>query len=233
MRSFLLLFLMVPFQLFAQESKGDPISIVPQPSQNMAIEAGFEWGSLYQERFRNLGGRNFSYLLGFRGGEKAIKNFGVRLMGVHVQFTPARARNHQGIDFIADPKEGLEGELNADRLYFDIYPLRFGFIELDSARYAVRAAIAVSPGLGYNSWRVRPENSSTEYLLNGLSLGFALRARLRIMEYFFIEYPFFDLFTLLYQGPSSGKLGRKQRRIDTSPIGVFSWGTIGVSIPLD
>lgn len=232
MRSLFLFFFLIPFQVISQDGGKDLLNIVPNPHQRPAIEAGFEWGSLYQERFRNIGAQNFSYLLAYRGGKGSMPNFGIRTMGVHVQLTTARARNHQGIAFIDDPKDGLEGRVDADRIYFDIYPLRFGFFKRDSGRFGLRASVGVSPGIGYNSWKVRPARNSTEFLLNGISLGLALRARLRIMEYFFIEYPFFDLFTFLYRGPSSGELGADQQRIETEPIGLFSWGTVGISVPL-
>lgn len=232
MRPLFILLLLIPLRSISQGGQRELPNIVPNPPQRPALEAGFEWGSLYQERFKNIGPQNYSYLLSYRGGNRSMPNFGFRAMGVHVGLTTARARNHQGIAFIEDPKKGLEGRIDADRLYFDIYPIRLGFFKRDSSRFAVRAAVGISPGIGYNSWKVRPSRSSTEFVLNGISIGLALRARLRIMEYFFIEYPFFDLFTFLYRGPSAEELGAGRQRIDAGPIGLFSWGTVGISVPI-
>lgn len=189
----------------------------PVNQSNFNLHFGFEISELLQNRFRNLGPRNFTFLAGqeFRSGKWQDLGWRVLLMNVEL------SQEHlQGNSFIKGDKTDLEGALTVGRVYLDWYPVSK---ELSFLRFRP----ILSLGTGYNRNVIQ---ESQIYDLNGITLDAGFRLQTEFFRRVFIEFPVADAFVYLWKNRSA-KGAVNDARIDYPEWGmIFLWVNAGFRI---
>ncbi len=192
---------------------------------------GIEYAELTQNKFRDIGPRNFTFLVGQRFSKTAWNNLGWRYMIIDAELSEEHIRNVNQVGWIEGNRENLTGDVHAQRLGLDFFPISLGIGYIKKwNRHILEVHPVVYGALGYNNWGFTNTVYNESYRLKALSLGGGVRLQSVLFETIFIENPLMDIFTYLVKNRSVyGEIGDTKI---TRPehIGMFSWATLGIRL---
>jgi hypothetical protein len=226
-------FFLLPSLLYAQEEKRTHSFFEDFQPEKTSFDIGIEFAELAQNKFRDLGRDNFTFLIGQRFGKKYQGLFGWRYMIINAQLSDEHIQNENQVAFIEGNRIDLKGSVHAQRISFDFYPytLGIGFIKKIN-RHVLQVSPVLNAALGYNEWMFTNTKFEEDYWLRAMTISAGFRLRSVLFGHLFIENPLFDPFLYLWKNRSvKGEIG------DTSitrpdHYGLFSWATVGFQIIL-
>ncbi|MCX7998121.1 MAG: hypothetical protein N3A69_04100 [Leptospiraceae bacterium] len=114
-------------------------------SKKNPFHFGFELSELMQNKFSNLGSRNYTFFFGQEFTSDSWKNFGYRFLFINVELSGEHLKDNS---FIKGNKFDLEGNLSVSRFFLDWYPTKhnLGFINI---------LPILSIGIGYNRTQIQ------------------------------------------------------------------------------
>lgn len=195
---------------------------------------GIEFAELSQNRFRNLGFKNYTVVAGQRfWWGKAWKRLGWRILSINVDLSNEHLRDTTSVIGIEGNRDNLAGHLNVQRLYMDFYPPCISFFEIPAYQ---RSVLSVTPilsaaPLGYTSHSYTDTLYDDDtYTLRAYTPGINIRLNTAILDLFFIETPVIDLHLYLFKNrPVKGQVG--EAYIDRPEnAGMFGWINMGVKL---
>ncbi len=195
------------------------------------LDIGIELAELLQNRFRNLGPRNYTFIAGQRFWFGRLSDFGWRAVALNVELSSEHLADTRSVRFIEGNRSGLAGRLTAYRAYWDWYPpgVRFGWVPR-CRRHALALQPILGAGIGWTHSNIVNTRFNEHYDLRAFSVNAAARLRTELLELLFIETPTLDLVALIAKNrPVAGQIG------DTRITGsewwtVFGWINIGVHL---
>jgi hypothetical protein len=198
------------------------------------LDVGFEYSELMQNKFRNLGKNNHTFLIGQQIGRNKTSVFGWRYMIINVELSTEHIQNPNQVAFIEGNRMDLTGKVHAQRATFDFNPFTLGIAYIEKwNRHILTVTPTIYSGLGYNIWEFTNTKYDDSYHLEALTFSLGVRLRSTIFDLVFIENPLIDVFAYVAKSRSvGGNIGDTEI---TRPehFGVFSWATIGITIPLN
>ncbi|MEO0115556.1 MAG: hypothetical protein ABIK93_08820 [candidate division WOR-3 bacterium] len=168
-------------------------TVMAQGRSNLKI--GFELSELLQNRFRSLGQKNCTLILGQEFPKGGWNNYGYQLLLINVELSPEHLQNNP---FLKGNKSNLTGNLFVSRILVDLFPFekKFGL---------VRFIPIVGLGFGYNRTILQ---SGQTYDLNGLTFGTDFRLQTEFLSRLFFEFPVIDASVYLWKSrPTKGTIG--------------------------
>ena len=200
-------------------------------NQNAQYFIGIEYAELAQNKFRDLGRDNYTFLVGQRFGNASGSKLGWRYMIINAELSGEHIQNVNQVKWIEGNREDLTGDVYAQRLGLDYYPVTIG---IGHIKKWDRNVLEISPvlyaALGYNSWGFTNTLYDESYRLKAFTAGGGIRLQSVLFDLLFIENPFMDFFTYLVKNRSVyGEIGDTQI---TRPehFGMFSWASVGIRL---
>lgn len=194
---------------------------------------GIEYAELMQNHFNNLGKDNFTFFIGQQLGQLSNGKFGWRYMIINAELSDEHIQNENQVAFIGGNRLDLTGNVHAQRICFDYYPVSVGIGYLKNLnRHVFKINPVVYADLGYNRWGFTNTLYNEDYLLKALTAGGGFRLQSVLFGILIIENPLMDFFTYVIKNRDvKGDIGDTQI---TRPehFGIFGWATIGLQFKL-
>lgn len=227
----LLIILSFSTRMYSQDTDGETKFIHVLEKHNTQYFVGIEYAELTQNKFRDIGPENFTFLVGQRFKKTAWNKLGWRYMIIDAELSDEHIQNVNQVGWIEGNREDLSGDVHAQRMGIDYYPVSIGVGYIKKwDRHILEIHPVLYGALGYNNWGFTNTLYDENYRLKALSLGGGIRLQSVLFETIFIENPLMDFFTYLAKNRSVyGEIGDTQI---TRPehIGMFSWATIGIRL---
>jgi len=194
---------------------------------------GIEFSELAQNKFRDLGKDNYTFVAGQRFGKERYSKLGWRYLIIIADLSPEHIQNPNQVAYIEGNRQDLTGDVHAQRLCMDYYPVSVGIGYIRKwDRYVLEVSPVLYGAIGYNDWGFTNTLYNENYRLKAMTIGGGVRLQSVLFRNIFIENPLFDLFTYVIKNrPVQGAIGDTQITRPDS-FGMFSWATIGYRFSL-
>jgi hypothetical protein len=137
---------------YGQEGKPDAFLPLLQYNQRWYY-LGTEYSELAQNKFRDLGKDNFTFLMGQRFGKDKFSKLGWRYMIINADLSPEHIRNPNQVAYIEGNRQDLTGDVHAQRFCMDYYPVSIGIGYIGKwERYVLEVSPVLYGAIGYNNW---------------------------------------------------------------------------------
>jgi hypothetical protein len=191
--------------------------------ESACVDVGIEVSELAQNRFRNIGTENYTFIAGMRRAAPPYTS-GLRCMVMNVHLSSEHLADARTTLGLSGNTDGLYGSLSAVRLYHDWYPVVWSAGPLQ-----VRPVFSV--GIGWHRTVIRNPRHPDPYDFSAGALSVAARMRIAPHTVVWVEFPFLDVSLNVWRNRSASMEVGDLTISRPDVLTVFGWIGMGFSVP--